>query len=433
MRGFQTRGRPSMTASSLKHIFFLVFVGWAHPAFAGGIGVTLAERPWGVVVFNVVPGSAAEGAAIHHEDVIVAVNGIPVSTIGAAVPLIRGDDGTVVHLDLRRGEATLSIDVIRATLSPPTITPPLAFAMGNEGLLKVASNPLGDGSAWIRPGYNVLTIDGVNPTSMADALRLLAGPMGSTAGITATHRIPVIAGVTVNVGHTYWVDRVSMPPAQSPAEREYRAAYVTDMAVGVAQRDDVDRFADVGREARKKLADGTKAARIALGTSTPRPVVPADQFCGNLFALVLDYEGGFQRTRGDAVQPYEKEEVFAGEFKWYYPRSDVPGFDSQWIGVHLTGRTSYEATVREAVPEAEARAVLEQVRAQIAECNGSIMEPNYPIRLFGGTNRGLSALWLAMGGTGAYSPDRFQLVLEAFSVGSSNEDAFDVRLRMASP
>ena len=80
-----------------------------------GIGVGLAARDDGLVVTHVVPGGGAADAGLAPGDVILAVNGQPVTELGfgGSVDVIRGPEGTFVVLQVRRGDATVEKRVPR--------------------------------------------------------------------------------------------------------------------------------------------------------------------------------------------------------------------------------------------------------------------------------------------------------------------------------
>jgi hypothetical protein len=80
-----------------------------------GIGVLLSASENGLMVTQVVAEGGAAEKGIAPGDLILAVNGRPVSELGmgGAVDLIRGPEGTFVVLQLRRGDATLEVRVPR--------------------------------------------------------------------------------------------------------------------------------------------------------------------------------------------------------------------------------------------------------------------------------------------------------------------------------
>jgi len=95
--------------------------------YYAGIGASVSTSADGYVeVTAVFRGSPAEGAGILPSDVIVAVDGQDIAGLALteAVSLIRGPEGTTVHLELRRpGETgTFRREVVRRTVEIPTVS-----------------------------------------------------------------------------------------------------------------------------------------------------------------------------------------------------------------------------------------------------------------------------------------------------------------------
>lgn len=80
-----------------------------------GIGCKLMPSTDALVVQEVIPGGGAAEAGIAAGDGIVAIDGLPVTTLGFEDSLqrIRGVEGTQVRLLIRRGDKTLDIPVTR--------------------------------------------------------------------------------------------------------------------------------------------------------------------------------------------------------------------------------------------------------------------------------------------------------------------------------
>ena len=95
------------------------------PQQFSGVGITVSARPTGLVVESVLAGGPAMRAGMHAGDVIDAVGGRSVQSIGSAraVTTIRGRSGTPVTLGVRRGSRQLSFTLRRAVLSAPVVTP----------------------------------------------------------------------------------------------------------------------------------------------------------------------------------------------------------------------------------------------------------------------------------------------------------------------
>ena len=84
-----------------------------------GIGAALEKRGGVLVVTMAVPGGGAAEAGLAPGDEVVAIDGQPVEplTLGEAVPLLRGPEGTVVTLSVVKGgdarRATVTLAVLR--------------------------------------------------------------------------------------------------------------------------------------------------------------------------------------------------------------------------------------------------------------------------------------------------------------------------------
>jgi C-terminal processing protease CtpA/Prc len=85
----------------------------AEPAATGGVAVTLAESPRGVVVAQVAPGSEAEHAGLLQGDAVELVDrGIPLSLADARRKL-DGPEGSDVVIAVHRGDARVVLRVRR--------------------------------------------------------------------------------------------------------------------------------------------------------------------------------------------------------------------------------------------------------------------------------------------------------------------------------
>ena len=105
-----------------------------------GIGVLIQATEDGYIqVLRVYPDTPALAAGMKVGDVIVAVDGVEISAdndmdYNAAVNSIRGVDGTSVHLTIRRDDATLEMDVLRADVNVSYVS----YEMLDDGIGYIA-------------------------------------------------------------------------------------------------------------------------------------------------------------------------------------------------------------------------------------------------------------------------------------------------------
>ncbi len=85
-----------------------------------GIGVTIStEVSEGYSIISVVPGGPAEKAGLKVLDVITDIDGVSISefaTYTDVVNVVRGEEGTIVNIGVRRGDQLLHFDIARGTV-----------------------------------------------------------------------------------------------------------------------------------------------------------------------------------------------------------------------------------------------------------------------------------------------------------------------------
>jgi len=85
-----------------------------------GIGAVVSRSDDGIVLGNLVASGGAAAAGLHPGDVVLRVDGQPVAELGfvEAISRLRGEEGTIVRLDVRRADGTTTtVDVIRRPIS----------------------------------------------------------------------------------------------------------------------------------------------------------------------------------------------------------------------------------------------------------------------------------------------------------------------------
>lgn len=104
-----------------------------------GIGVIISENDAGEIeIVDVLEGTPAERAGLQAGDIFVGVNGEDVSdlTYLELSSRVRGQAGTTVDLEMRRGDTTVNFTVERARIEIPNVE--YEVLDGNIGYLKLA-------------------------------------------------------------------------------------------------------------------------------------------------------------------------------------------------------------------------------------------------------------------------------------------------------
>ncbi len=85
-----------------------------------GIGAVVNRTEDGLVLGNLVPSGGAAAAGLHPGDVVLRVDGLTIAELGFtdAIQRLRGEEGTMVRLEVRRADGTTAIvDVPRRPIS----------------------------------------------------------------------------------------------------------------------------------------------------------------------------------------------------------------------------------------------------------------------------------------------------------------------------
>jgi carboxyl-terminal processing protease len=93
----------------------------------GGVGANISRNEAGELVLDPIPGNPAEAAGILPGDVLLAIDGEPVSdsmTVSDVAQLVRGENGTMVTLTVRHVVSGLleDIAIVRSDILIPSVT-----------------------------------------------------------------------------------------------------------------------------------------------------------------------------------------------------------------------------------------------------------------------------------------------------------------------
>jgi carboxyl-terminal processing protease len=89
----------------------------------GGIGVTIGQEDGSAYVVSVIPDTPAAKAGIQKDDVFVSIDGVKQDRWDSdeVVKRVRGEEGTTVKLQMRRGEQIKDFTLERAKINLPNI------------------------------------------------------------------------------------------------------------------------------------------------------------------------------------------------------------------------------------------------------------------------------------------------------------------------
>jgi len=132
----------------------------------GGIGANMGRNDAGDLVLTVIRDQPAAKAGVQDGDVLVAVNGKPVTkdmAVDQVVALVRGDEGSKVTLSLRRAgqDGTLDLTIVRARINVPSVAWRVLDDANHIGYVMISI--IGEGTAGeLKTGIGELAGKGVN-------------------------------------------------------------------------------------------------------------------------------------------------------------------------------------------------------------------------------------------------------------------------------
>ena len=122
------------------------FTGSMNDQQVVGIGAAIQNGEGGLLISSVIEGSPALEAGLQPGDLILAVDGTPVTTIEEGTALITGEEGTTVRLLIRRADGSeTEVELVRRAVVVPTTVQYAFTEDGRAGL--VVCNSFGEGTA----------------------------------------------------------------------------------------------------------------------------------------------------------------------------------------------------------------------------------------------------------------------------------------------
>lgn len=112
----------------------------------GGIGTGLRRTDAGEIVLSPNPNGPAERAGVRDGDILIGINGVPLPKPAALedVAGVRGEVGTTVTIEVRRGAQTFKFSIVRAVIEVPsvearTLTTTVDSAQAVVGYIRISS------------------------------------------------------------------------------------------------------------------------------------------------------------------------------------------------------------------------------------------------------------------------------------------------------
>ena len=111
-----------------------------------GIGVSIVQSNGKIIVVSPIKGSPAEAAGLATNDIIISADGIDLSssTVDYAQSVIVGEEGTVVKIDVLRGDQILSFDIPRAKIKDVSVSYSIIDNIGYLSVTNFNANTVPD-------------------------------------------------------------------------------------------------------------------------------------------------------------------------------------------------------------------------------------------------------------------------------------------------
>ena len=146
-----------------------------------GIGVSIELHESGILIVSVVDNSPALDAGLLPGDVIVAADGVPLTTLEQAQTLLSGETGTSVTVQVLRADGTtISVELVRREIVVPTTVQ--YFLSDDENALVISCTSFGNET----PDHFVSALKEHDSTVNAFIVDLTANPGGTSQSGAAT-------------------------------------------------------------------------------------------------------------------------------------------------------------------------------------------------------------------------------------------------------
>ena len=132
----------------------------------GGIGASMGRNEAGDLVLTVIRDQPAAKAGVQDGDVLLAVDGKPITremAVDQVVALVRGEEGSRVTLTLRRTgrDGTLDVSIVRARITVPSVEWRVLDEPNHIGYVRISI--IGEGTAGeLKTGIDELAGKGVS-------------------------------------------------------------------------------------------------------------------------------------------------------------------------------------------------------------------------------------------------------------------------------